>query len=134
MALAVRLSMTDTPSSVTPITPPPGVHARLGMAYHGTLTLADSRALFEVIEDHDRRGEQLRLLVDMRGFKGAEFAVAWEKLHHLRASFRVIERCAVVGDQRWLAVWLGIASHLVPSHVRHFHGDELGAAWAWLDE
>lgn len=121
-------------ASVVTLNPPPGSHERVGVAYHGRLTLEASRELFEIIEDHDRRHAKLRLLVDMRDYQSAEFAVAWEKLHHMRASFHVIERMAVVGDQRWLEVWLRLASHLVPLLVRHFHGHELDAAWAWLDE
>ena len=125
--------MSDVASHPVTLTPPPGVHERLGLAYHGKLTLEDSRALFEAIEDHDRRGAKFRLLVDMRDFHGSELAVGWEKIHHLRATFHVVERIAVVGDQRWLEIWLKLAGHLVPLHVRHFHGDELAAAWAWLD-
>lgn len=126
--------MHDTTSHVVSLVPPPGRHQRLGMAYHGTLTLLDSRPLFEIIEEHDRRHAKFRLLIDMRDFQSAELAVAWEKLQHLRASFHVIERLAVVGDQRWLEIWLKLASHLVPSLVHHFHGDDLAAAWVWLDE
>lgn len=126
--------MHDTTSHADILTPPPGTHERIGVAYHGRLTLEESRELFTIIEEHDRRHAKLRLLIDMRGYHSAELAVAWEKLHHLRASFHVIERLAVVGDQRWLEIWLKLASHLVPPVVRHFHGDELAAAWAWLDE
>src|SRR5437868_5182320 len=90
---------------------PAGTHERIGVAYHGKLTVEDSRELFAIIEEHARRHAKLRLLVDMRDYHGVDPKVAWEKLHHVRASLQAVERMAVVGDQRWFDIWLGIASH-----------------------
>ncbi|MFO0676996.1 MAG: STAS/SEC14 domain-containing protein [Polyangiaceae bacterium] len=113
---------------------PPGRTERIGVAYHGKLTADDSRALFELIEEHARRHEKVRLLVDMRDYGGTEAKVAWEKLHHVKASMQTVERMAVVGEPSWLRIWMGIASHFVPIEVRHFDANRLDDAWRWLDE
>jgi hypothetical protein len=120
-------------STATLISAPEGTHERLGVAYHGKLTVEDSRELFQIIEEHARRHAKFRLLVDMRDYHGVDPMVAWEKLHHVRASLQAVERMAVVGDQRWLEIWLGLASHFVPIEVRWFDRTAIDEAWRWLD-
>jgi hypothetical protein len=44
-----------------------------------------------------------------------------------------VERMAVVGDQRWLQLWLDFAAHFVPIEVRHFEPSAVDDAWRWLD-
>ncbi|MEZ4454629.1 MAG: STAS/SEC14 domain-containing protein [Nannocystaceae bacterium] len=132
---AATLSAHDAPPQRTAemLTPPPGVHERLGVVYHGRVTLEDTRPFFDAIEAVHARGAKCRLLLDMGDLRGAELGVAWEKMHHMRALMTSIERLAVIGEQRWLDLWLKVATHIMPTEARHFHASELDAAWAWLD-
>ena len=42
------------------------------------------------------------------------------------------EKYAIVGDDRWLELWVGIADPITPQHIKHFRSDDADAAWTWL--
>jgi hypothetical protein len=45
-----------------------------------------------------------------------------------------IEKVAIVGDSRWLEIYIGIMDHLTPQELRHFSPDEKDVAFRWLVE
>ena len=47
---------------------------------------------------------------------------------------RYDEKVAVVGDARWLELYISIADHLTPQQVRHFSTDQKAEAFAWLGD
>ena len=43
-------------------------------------------------------------------------------------------KVAVVGDQRWMEIWVGIVDPITPQQLKYFPVEEKGAAFAWLNE
>jgi len=109
-------------------------HGLLAYRLHGKVTEAQAHAVFERIAAAAEEHRKLRIYYEIEGFPWAEGSVFLEKLHHLRDIFQAVERVAIVGDQRWLEVYVKLFDPLTKIRVRHFHPDQRDAALAWLKE
>lgn len=96
----------------------------------------DSAAYENDLEDLNRymaRHDKVRLLIDLRDFDG------WQGLGGLRDHFELVrghaprvERAAIVGDAGWQEMAVSIGKRAFSLDARHFDGDELDEAKAWL--
>ncbi len=98
----------------------------------GELTAEDMKAMIERFQVIVDRGEKALLFIDMQGYDGWEFGVATEKLKHIGMLWKVFDRYAIVGDRRWMEIWVRIVDPLTPQQIRHFSPDKTDEAWTWL--
>ncbi len=98
----------------------------------GQLTAHDMKAMVERLQTIVDRGEKALLYVDMKNYEGFKLGVVSEKLKHMGLLWRALEKYAIVGDARWLEVWIRIVDPLTPQQIRHFRPENSDEAWEWL--
>ncbi len=98
----------------------------------GQLTAHDMKAMVERLQTIVDRGEKALLFVDMKNYEGFKLGVVSEKLKHMGMLWRALEKYAIVGDARWLEVWIKIVDPLTPQQIKHFHPENSDEAWEWL--
>jgi hypothetical protein len=104
----------------------------LAYTIDGKITAEQAQPIFQRIEDAADEGRALRLYYELEGFPSAEASVFLEKLEHMRSIFKAVERLAIVGDQRWLELYVKVFDPITKVQLRHFSGRD--AALAWLRE
>ena len=101
---------------------------------HGHFSADDMRGLLSHLEAEMEKRGKLRLYQDVSEYGGVELAAIREKFKHIGKLWSGIEKVAVVGDQRWMEIWVGIVDPITPQQLKYFPVEEKGAAFAWLNE
>jgi len=119
-------------SAVRFIDPPVADDRIVAVEMHGQFTAEDMKAVAARIEAVVGRGQKALLYNDMSGYEGFDLGALAEKFKHMRTLWTGIEKYAVIGDKRWVEVYIKIADPLTPQQLRHFSSDEKEEAFAWL--
>ena len=101
---------------------------------HGHFSADDMRGLLSYLEAEMAKRGKLRLYQDVSEYGGVELAAIREKFKHIGKLWSGIEKVAVVGDQRWMEIWVGIVDPITPQQLKYFPVGEKDAAFAWLNE
>lgn len=83
-----------------------------------------------------RKHGTLRVLFEMTDFHGWEPAALWEELKFDRAQFSdlsSIDRCAMVGDQKWQSNMATLSKPFTSATIRYFDHTDLAVARKWLN-
>lgn len=105
----------------------------LALRVSGKLSEADYNQLGQHLSDRVAKEGTLRILIEMRDFKGWEtFAAMWEDLKLDVKHYRDIERIAMVGDEAWQEWMTKLSTPFLPGHVRYFELTARDEAVAWL--
>ena len=103
----------------------------------GKLTRADYKRMIPEVERVLRERDHLRILYDMTDFHGWEFGAVLEGLEfdfkHI-ADLARIERCAMVGEEKWHSVIATLCKPFTKTTLRYFDHTDAAAARKWLDE
>jgi hypothetical protein len=112
---------------------PPDPNERL-LAYEisGNFTGDDMRAFVECLEKIANSGQKALLYQDMVDRGSFDFETIKVKIQNLGTIWRSVEKIAVVGDARWLEIYIGIVDHLTPQQMKYFERSEKDEAFAWL--
>ncbi len=103
----------------------------------GILTKEDYDRMLPELEPILRHHGKWRILFEMTDFHGWEPAALWEELKFDWAHFRNfsdIERCAMVGDQKWQSMIATLSKPFTGAAVRYFDHTDLAGARMWLNE
>ncbi len=112
---------------------PPQVNDRVvAVEIDGRLTAEDMAALVKRLQSIVDRDEKALLYVDMENYEGFDFGVMTEKLKNIGMLWKALDKYAVVGDKRWMEIWIKIVDPLSHPQIRHFYPDKTDEAWAWL--
>jgi hypothetical protein len=99
-------------------------------AIEGDLDRSDVEAMQDDLraaaDDHGR----LRVLVDLTGLDTMEQSAVWQDLQMTPEYLDIVERLAVLGDERWHE-WSARASNLAVDAAA-FGPDDRRSAWAWV--
>ena len=106
----------------------------LAYSIEGKITAEQAKEIFDRIEIGAAAGRRLRVYYEMQGFPKSEPSVFLEKLKRLGTILKTVERLAIVGDQRWLALYTAIFDPITRAELRRFKTDERGEAAAWIRE
>ena len=98
----------------------------------GELTSEDMKTLIDRFQSIVDRDEKVLLYIDMQGYKGWELGAAAEKFKHIGMLLKAFDRYAIVGDTRWMEIWVKIVDPFTPQQIKHFTPDQVDDAWAWL--
>lgn len=119
-------------SAVRFIEPPEPNDRLVAVEIDGHFSAADMRAFIERLGEITGRGKKALVYQDMQGYDGVDIGALAEKLKHLGTLWKGIEKIAVVGDARWMEIYIALIDPVTPQRIKHFHGTEKDAAFAWL--
>ncbi|MGD8251126.1 MAG: STAS/SEC14 domain-containing protein [Desulfobacterales bacterium] len=104
------------------------------LIFRETLSKQDYEAFVPQITGFMKDGSTIRLLVELRQFKGWTAGALWEDTKFATRHFKDIDRLAVVGDKRWE---MGVTVFVKPftgATVRYFDEDHRHQARQWVRE
>ncbi|MEL7228238.1 MAG: STAS/SEC14 domain-containing protein, partial [Cyanobacteria bacterium J06576_12] len=98
----------------------------------GKITAADIEHVVEEIEVDLTKHEKLRILEDIREFKGIDPMALWLDLKQINKLSR-ISHVAIVADLKWVRTLAEAMSGLYPFEVKVYERAEIAAARVWLN-
>jgi hypothetical protein len=99
-------------------------------AIEGELSRSDVEAIQADLRSAADHHGPLRVLVDLTGLDAMEPGAVWQDLQMTPEYLEIVDRVAVLGDQRWHE-WSARASDLAVDAAA-FGPDDRLAAWAWI--
>jgi hypothetical protein len=119
-------------SSIRFIEPPQANDRVVAAEIDGRLAAEDMEALVTRLQPVVDRGEKALLYVNMEHYEGSDFGVMTEKLKNIGMLWKALDKYAIVGDKRWMEIWIKIVDPLSPQQIKHFYPDKTDEAWSWL--
>jgi hypothetical protein len=112
---------------------PPTPNERL-LAYEisGDFTGDDMRAIVERLEKIAEAGHKALLFQDISADYSWDFETIKVKFQNMGTILRSIEKMAIVGESKWMEIYIDIMDHLTPQQIKYFDHSEKDAAFAWL--
>jgi hypothetical protein len=114
------------------VAPPQSNDRVVAAKIEGELTTEDMKALIDRFQPIVDRGEKALLYVDMEAYKGFELGVVLEKLKNMGMLWKAFDRYAIIGDSRWMEIWVKVVDPLTSQQIKHFTPDKRDEAWEWL--
>jgi hypothetical protein len=97
----------------------------------GTITRDDVRTVQDDLQAGGAHSGR-RLLIDVVDVEATKLDAVWQDVKHTLDYARLINRMAVIGDERWER-WITQAANLMPGiNVRFFEPDQRLEARSWL--
>jgi hypothetical protein len=119
-------------SGIRFIDPPEPNERVLAYELSGDFTGDDMRTFVEHLEKIAKSGHKALLYQDMVDRGSFDFETIKVKIQNLGTIWRSVERIAIVGDARWLEIYISIVDHLTPQQMKYFERSEKAEAFAWL--
>ncbi len=119
-------------SAIRFIDPPQPNERLLAYEISGDFTGDDMRTFVERLEKIAASGRKALLYQDMVDRGSFDFEAIKVKYQNLGTIWRSVEKIAIVGDARWLEIYIGILDHLTPQQMKYFERSEKDEAFAWL--
>ena len=98
----------------------------------GRLTAEDYRRFVPAFEQLARSRGPLRVLLELRDFRGWQATALWEELKFDATHQRAFRRIAVVGDRPWQGWGTWLSRPFFRAEMRYFDRPEAGEARSWL--
>ncbi|GJD50906.1 hypothetical protein OPKNFCMD_3655 [Methylobacterium crusticola] len=98
----------------------------------GTITDQEMTALIAAMQADLDKGGKLKLLEDIRTFKGMEPAAFFKDVRFGLAMMKGISHVAVVSDAQWLRLLAETFGRVSPAQIRVFERARIDEARAWL--
>ena len=119
-------------SAIRFIDPPEPNERLLVYEISGDFTGDDMRSFVERLEKIANSGQKALLYQDIVDRGSFDFETIKVKIQNLGIIWRSVEKIAIVGDARWLEIFIGILDHLTPQQMKYFERSEKDEAFAWL--
>ena len=100
----------------------------------GKLAAADYRDFTAEFERLLRKYGKLRVLFDMKDFRGWEAGAAWEDIKFDVKHFADIDRLAIVGETKWEHGLASLCKPFTMAEMRYFDRAKSSDAQRWLLE
>ena len=104
------------------------------LVIEGKLEKADYEAFTPQLEQYLAREDKIRLMVELRDFKGFSPGAMWEDAKFGAKHFNDIDRLAVVGDKAWERAMTAFAKPFTTAKVRYFDESQRQEARRWITE
>ena len=98
------------------------------------LSKDDYTLFMKEAEDRIQQYGKLRLLVELRDFRGWDTEALWEDLKFDARHFYDIERIAVIGEKTWHEWTTILFRPFTAARVRYFVPEQAAQVHAWLEE
>ena len=104
----------------------------LTLTFKERLTTEDYAAFVPLIEDRIERGSPVRLLVELKDFKGWTAGAMWEDTKFAARHFEKVERLAVVGESHWEEGAVAFVKPFSAAEMRYFDTGAADRARRWI--
>ena len=121
-----------TESAIRFLDPPVPNERLLAYEINGDFTGDDMRSFVQRLEKIASSGQKALLYQDVVHRGSFDFETIKVKLQNLGTIWPSVEKIAVVGETKWLEVYVGLVDHLTPHQVKYFDSSEKDEAFAWL--
>jgi len=104
----------------------------VGIKASGKLTNSDYEQIGSRLEELIKEYRKVRILFELEDYSGCTLRGAWDEMKFWFNHSKDVERCAVVGENRWQK-WITQVSR--PFYKgKYFDRAEIGRAWEWVLE
>jgi len=115
------------------------IHEELGgktleVRASGKLRRENYRRFVPRVEQLIREHGKIRVLFDMRDFRGWDAGALWEDIKFNFRHYRDVERLALVGEKRWQKAMGSICRPFTTAKIRYFDRREIDRAREWIHE
>ena len=106
----------------------------VGIKVSGKLTDKEYKeVLIPSLDAAIKANGKVRLLCHMdQGFKGWEWAAAWDDLTFWLKHKNDFSKLAVIGATKWIEVSTKLSAHIMAGEVKFFPEGESQNAWEWI--
>ena len=104
------------------------------LTFKGKLDKEDYELFVPQLEGLMRQGEKIRLVVELKDFKGWTAGALWEDIKFDVKHFNDIERLAIVGDSKWEKSLALFTKPFTTASVHYFEEAEMEEAKKWVRE
>ncbi|WP_321494818.1 STAS/SEC14 domain-containing protein [uncultured Desulfobacter sp.] len=111
---------------------PAGTIVRL--VFKDTLKKEDYEQFVPMVEKIMESRDKIRMLIELRDFKGWSVGAMWEDTKFGLSHFTDIDRLAIVGDKQWEKTMATFIKPFTTATVKYFDLEELDAANVWISE
>lgn len=106
----------------------------VGMQLSGTLHADDYHHFVPVFEKAIKESGKLRLLVELKDFKGWDMAAMWEDIKFDFKHFHDIEKLALLGDSKWEKGMATFCKPFTSASIKYFDLAQEEDAKKWIKE
>lgn len=106
----------------------------VGIYIKGQLGFKDTQTLLPFLETCIRKHGDIRILVDLKDFKGIEFRGLLKVLFFVLKYRSRLDKKIVVTDQKWVKNWVKSFSLLFKTDIRYFRKENIEEAWEWVSK
>ena len=106
----------------------------IGIRVDGRMRAEDYETLLPYIEDLITQHGTIRVLSDLRDYKGVELRAVLKTLPYAFKYSSKVEKKAVITDQHWIYVWTKLLAPFFKTEVRCFSSSEIDQAWKWVNK
>lgn len=102
------------------------------LTFKGKLEKEDYEMFVPQLEGLMQGDAKIRLLVELRDFKGWTAGALWEDTKFAARHYSDIERLAVVGDAQWEKGMTAFIKPFTAADVKYFDRQDANSAYEWI--
>ncbi len=104
----------------------------IGIQVKGRMRAQDYETLLPYIENMIAQHGSIRVLSDLRDYKGVEFRAILKTLPYAFKYRSKVEKKAVVTDEQWVYTWTKLLAPFFKTEIRCFPNSAIDQAWKWV--
>ena len=104
------------------------------LIFKDTLKKEDYEQFVPMVEKIMAPRDKIRMLIELRDFKGWSVGAMWEDTKFGLSHFNDIDCLAIVGDKQWEKTMAAFIKPFTTATVKYFDLGELDAANVWISE
>lgn len=104
------------------------------LIFKDTLKKEDYEHFVPMVEKIMESRDKIRMLIELRDFKGWSVGALWEDTKFGLSHFNDIDRLAIVGDKQWEKTMAAFIKPFTTATVKYFDLEALDEANVWITE
>ena len=104
----------------------------IAVRVEGYMRSQDYKTLLPYIKNRIEQYGKIRILVELKDFKGVEILGILRALPYALRYARHLEKKAIITDEKWVYAWSKLFSPFFKTKVRCFPSAQIEKAWEWV--
>lgn len=106
----------------------------IGIQVEDYMRAEDYETLLPFIETLIAQHGTIRILSDLRDYKGVEFRAVLKAFPYSFKYSANVEKKAVITDKHWIYAWTKLLAPFFKTEIRCFPSTEIDQAWEWVSK